>query len=270
MPSQALENAETLISRLPPSRGEITPVLDERASTDVEESSDESEDDDSPVKRKRAQSLDSARNRLRNKKIVYLNPKSKTLSTEQEQAVEAATSLLTQEQKDQVQRRQDKVMIQNEEDDSSEPGPSQNKGKTIDPREWGNAGIDPEELNANIQEALINSYERGRKDAKINARKPKNRKGEFSRNMGNGANFQIPPVSRQKSIASLNNAQQLETRRAGSRPAAQLVPESSLGMALGKVAQLDGDPDDDDPSDNSSEFEGSDYSYSSTEIGYNN
>ena len=51
---------------------------DNRASTDVEDSSDESENESYsqfPTRRKRARSLDSARKSLRNKKFVYLNPK---------------------------------------------------------------------------------------------------------------------------------------------------------------------------------------------------
>jgi hypothetical protein len=93
-----------MTSRMPPSDGEIAAAsaLDEqRASTDVEDSSDESEDNDPrwpTVKNKRAGSLDSARTRLKNKKHVYL--KSKTLSTEQERMVEFTTGLLNQEQKD--------------------------------------------------------------------------------------------------------------------------------------------------------------------------
>ena len=70
-----------------------------RASTDVEDSKDESEDDDpqwTTIKCRCAHSLDPARKNLQNKKFIYL--KSKTLSTEQEKIVEAAASLMTQEQ----------------------------------------------------------------------------------------------------------------------------------------------------------------------------
>ena len=80
-------------------------------------------------------SLDSAKKNLQNKKFIYL--KSKTSSTEQEKIVEAAASLMTQEQKDQVQRHQDKVTTR-QENNSPEPGPSHSKGKVVDPREWGN------------------------------------------------------------------------------------------------------------------------------------
>ena len=260
MPSRALENAEITISRPPlQQREKVVPTPDEnRASTDVEDSEDESEDDDprwATVKRGRAHSLDSARKNLRNKKFIYL--KSKTLSTEQEKIVEAAASLMTQEQKDQVQRRQDKVTTR-QENNLPEPGPSRSKGKAVDPREWGNAGIEPEELDINVQEAMIKAYERGRKEAEEDARRPKNEDENVSKDK---KGFQVPLVSRYQSIASFSNAPNLETRRAGSRPATQLVPNSSLGTALGRIAQMVEDPGDpDDHYDTSSEYDSSIYS----------
>ena len=60
---------------------------------------------------------------------MYLN--SQTLSTEQEETVDAAAELLTKEQKEQVKRRQEKIAARNEEDNV--PGTSQNKGKAHRP-----------------------------------------------------------------------------------------------------------------------------------------
>jgi hypothetical protein len=256
MPSPELESPEIMISKAPPLKGENPMTLDEeRASTDIEDSSDESEDEDprwTNVKRKRAQSLDSAKKNLINKKIIYLNPS--TLSTEQGKAVEAATNLLTQGQKDQLQRRQNKTQHN---ENNAEPGPSRKKGKAVDPREWGNAGIDPEEMDINIQEAMLNDYKKGRKKAEKNTKRHK--KAEDSSDESEDEEiFQMPPVSRQKSIASAN----LEVRRAGSKPAAQIVPDSSLGVALGNLAKLNKDPGDSGPSDDSSDYESSIYSRS--------
>ena len=109
---------------------------------------------------KRTQSLDSAKRRLINKKVVYL--KSNTLSTEQEKTVEAANKLLTEEQKEQIAQRQDKIANQSE---NIKSGPSRNKGKMIDPQEWGNARLNPEELDINFQEAIFEAYEEGQKQA---------------------------------------------------------------------------------------------------------
>ena len=133
MPSHALENAEPLFSPLPSPRGEEILMPDEnaehqmptsvmpppygetidpdeqRASTDVEDSSDDPSkvDRQSDSERGRAHSLDSARTSLKNKNKSY--SKSKTLSTEQEKVVEAASNLLTQEQMENIQRRQIRV-----------------------------------------------------------------------------------------------------------------------------------------------------------------
>ena len=84
MPSQALENTEAQTStRLPvPREHEPLDDLDHddaRASTDAEDSEDESDDEQedprwSTVRRNRAQSLDSARANLKNKQLIYLKP----------------------------------------------------------------------------------------------------------------------------------------------------------------------------------------------------
>ena len=98
LPSHELENAEALTSRLPspcreemlnhefentealplrpssPIREEMMPALDDnRASTDVEDYSDESESENlRSTRRKHTHSLDSARRSLRNKKLLFI------------------------------------------------------------------------------------------------------------------------------------------------------------------------------------------------------
>jgi hypothetical protein len=255
-PSPELENPEIPISRTLPKKGKNDVALDEdKATTDIEESEDESEDEDprwTTVRRKRAQSLDSAKKNLINKNLIYLKPN--TLSTEQKKVVDAATDLLTRDQKDQLRRRQNKTQHN---ENNAEPGPSRNKGKTVDPREWGNVGINPEEMDINVQEAILDAYKRGQKKAKRNIKRHK--KAENSSDESEDEeNFQIPPVPRHKNIASAN----LEVRRAGSKPATQIVPESSLGVALGNLAKINKDPGDTGPSDDSSDYESSIYSRS--------
>ena len=66
---------------------------------------------------------------------------------------------MIKEQREQVKRHQDKVTLRNENDD--EPGTPLNKGKTTDPREWGNSGIAPEEMDIAVQKAILDAYERG-------------------------------------------------------------------------------------------------------------
>ena len=104
----------------------------------MEATSDEFEDSDPygiTARGGRAQSLDSARKELQNKELIYLNLNAQTLSAVQEETVNAASELLTEEQKEQVKRRQDKVMLHSKND--NEPETSLHKGKTTDPREEG-------------------------------------------------------------------------------------------------------------------------------------
>ena len=209
MPSPALNSIETPISLMPPTHGEeqILDPDENRASTDVEDSDDESEDEDprwTTVRRGRARSLDSVRNSLKNKKIIYLNPNA--LSTEQKKVDNTAPNLIN--------------------NDTEDPGTSRDKGKTIDPREWGNAGIEPEELDIGIQEAIIKEYERGQKNAKKGPKRPKIRKEKIPDKSKDEGNFNIPTVPRERSIASV-------AMRVGSRPATHILPDSSLGVALG-------------------------------------
>ena len=122
MPSQRLENSGSPDPEVPLiEREEQLDPEEQRASTDDEESDDS--DDEGPKwsfskRRKRAHSLDSARTRLKNKKLVYL--KTNTLSAEQEKTVEAAVNLLTEEQRKQAQRRQERVASQDA--DNQDPG----------------------------------------------------------------------------------------------------------------------------------------------------
>ena len=169
--------SDAVASRPPSSREEnyLSPIeaRDSRADEDIrpitdanEDTSEESEDSDprwTTVRRRRAHSLDSTKKNLRNKELIYL---SKTLSAEQEEVVKAAVNLLTDEQKEQVVRRQDKIVLSKETD--NEPGASRSKGKTVDPREWGNVGIDHRELDPELQAAILEMYEKTCKKREVN------------------------------------------------------------------------------------------------------
>ena len=77
---------------------------------------------------------------------------------------------------------------------------------------------------------MFDAYQKGLMEAKGGHGEPKNASGR--------ENFILPAVARHRSVASSNNAQVLEAQRANSRPAAQLVPDSSLGAALGNIARM--------------------------------
>ena len=259
MPSQKLETAETSVSRMPaafqegvempePADGSEIQAADElRASIDVEDDSSDESDDDIPqqTSRKRAQSLDSARRSLHIKKVVYL--KQNMLSSEQERVVEAATNSLTQEQKSQVQRRQNTV----KENNPPEPSTSRDKGKMIDPHEWGNIDMPSEEISITMQKALLEAYQQGHEQARKKSKSKRQDYPNESEDEKFKENFQIPVVARHKSVAS--STQDLGTKRGNSKPAAQIVPDSSLGVSLRKLARLNKDTENPnnsfDPSD---------------------
>jgi reverse transcriptase-like protein/aspartyl protease/zinc knuckle protein len=244
-----------------------------RPVTDIEISSDENEEPLwKTIQRRRAQSLDSAGKKLGNQ-VVYVNP---NLSTEQKLAVDTAANKLTKEQLANIERRQEIVSAQI---GVEEAGPSNNKGKTIDPREWGNVGIDQEELNPETQAAIISAYQEKRSKTSKKGRSKKLKGGKRHETSSdsrseNDEDFPIPQISKHKKVVSAGHAGKNEIRRAASRPAAQIVRDSSLGVALGNVAFRHGDSGDDSSdssydSSNSSDSDDDEYSnstrsYSST------
>jgi len=202
-----------------------------------------SEQDDTPwitIQRRRARSLDSAKNSKYDKNVVHF--KTKNLTMEQQKTVKAAAEALTKEQMARVQCRQE-IVHEHKTDNEEQPESSKSKGKMIDPQEWGNAGINHEELMLETQAAIFDAYKNDnrikRTPKKEKSRKSKNRKSsrKFSDSESeDDKNFQMPEVSRHKSIGPAGHARMTEVRRADSRPVAQIAPKSSLGVALGKVA----------------------------------
>ena len=236
---------------MPPQGGESAPDPDGvRASTDIEDTSDD-EDEYPHETRGRTRSLDSVRKRIRNRELTYLPVNTQTLTTEQEDTINAATELLTKEQKERVKRRQDRVTSCDVNDD--EPGTSLHKGKTTDPREWGNSGLAPEEMDIAVQKAILDAYDRGR-NAKRSVKTPRQKIDEPPDESENEEIFQLPLVAKHRSAMPNSSAQNLETRRTGSRPAAQIVPNSSLGIALGNAAQMSRGQESSEASDDESEY----------------
>ena len=111
-----------------------------------------------PVRRRRAQSLDSVpRGHETNREREIQAQK---LTTEQDRAVKAAVLAMNQEQSELIQRRQERVITRSDQRSPSRgEGPSNlnPKGKAIDPREWGNVDLNPEELDVEAQAAALNS-----------------------------------------------------------------------------------------------------------------
>ena len=90
------------------------------------------------VQRRRARSLDSFEPV---RKPPSGSDRTKDLSADQVQTVRAAAETLTKSQKETIEERQKKVTRRRKNSSSSRESPSKNKGKGIDPREWGNVNI---------------------------------------------------------------------------------------------------------------------------------
>jgi hypothetical protein len=240
----------------------IRPITDDE---DNNSSSDESDKESrTSSRRKRAQSLDSAEKAMRDKVIGYLKPD--VLSTEQKAIVDAANDSLTDEQKVQLRRRQEKMASKMPEG-RSEPGPSKWKGKGIDLREYGNLNISWEELNPDTQAAIFRAIQTEinlKKETSKNFLTDEQIRIETDRGSRNKGNFPIPQVSRHQEAANAGHAQPTNLRRAASRPAAQIVRDSSLGVALGNVAEIHGDErNPDEPPEFPSDSDDDDFSDSS-------
>ena len=193
------------------------------------------------VKRRRAHSMSSLeRARVLSKKN---SGSKKPLTDEQAEAVKKAASSLTTQQKEILRRRRERLPFDPDESESSrEEGPSKDKGKGIDPREWGNVNISRESLDRDVQAAALASI--------VNLKKEKGRKHK---------------TTHHKARRSLDRRSQPVQLPAESRPVAQIAPRSYLGTALNNVgrrgnrAPEGGSPV---PSDPSSDSDG-DTSYSS-------
>ena len=168
------------------------------------------------VKRRRARSLSSldlARSIRKGNEVP-----GQRLTNEQVQAVRKATTNLTTPQRNTIRRRQEKIPVGRDSSTSSrDEGPSNLKGKGIDPREWGNVNISRESLNPEAQAAALASFAQQSKDKDGQQRRTHQKK--------NKTGADRPP--RPAHIP------------AESRPVAQIALNSYLGTALHNVGRHD-------------------------------
>ena len=110
------------------------------------------------VQCRHVRSLDSVDTSCNNKINVHFTPKKNKLSMEQLTTVKAAESSMTEDQMEKVSCCQGAINAQAWCENNPVSGPSNNKGKTVDPLEWGNAGISEEELDIEAQKAALDVY----------------------------------------------------------------------------------------------------------------
>ncbi|KAJ3979498.1 hypothetical protein F5890DRAFT_1421264, partial [Lentinula detonsa] len=70
-----------------------------------------------------------------------------SLSPEQELTVQMAEANLNDSERERIARCHSSIRILAEDEESHEEGPSMDKGKGIDPRNWGNVSLDDKEMN---------------------------------------------------------------------------------------------------------------------------
>ncbi|KAJ6542398.1 hypothetical protein B0H10DRAFT_2244648 [Mycena sp. CBHHK59/15] len=121
-------------------------------------------------KSRRRASLESLANlRKAGKEVEFLSQRSPVVTAEQDTAIKAAERQLTDTEKEKIRKRTLTTRVKVESDQSSVSvnsgpeasvvspaipsgeGTSQQKGKGFDPCNWGNAGIEPEELDPEAQ-----------------------------------------------------------------------------------------------------------------------
>jgi hypothetical protein len=198
----------------------------DESSSDGQESSEEVETPDkiesvpwTTIQRKRARSLDSFENKRRQ------------LTHEQTKAIKEATEKMTAGQKQQIQRRQEKVRPRQDSSVSSRgEGPSRPKGKGVDPLEWGNVNISRDSLDIDAQAAALDSYKKQSKNTDY-SKKRKHRSTEKpqSSNKKNDRRHERKHVSKKDYGRSAKPAE--------SQPAAQIAPKSYLGAALKHIGR---------------------------------
>ncbi|KAF4614146.1 hypothetical protein D9613_007969 [Agrocybe pediades] len=179
-----------------------------------------SESEDSPdewttVKRRRARSPRTPRKSVRKAETGVVH------HVELATVMKEAEKSLTKQQKEQIQRRNEKLMSADREE-----GPSRSKGKGIDPREWGNMPSDEEPVNIVAQQAALDTFRAQRVAAKATTHPTNIEPTRASAQLTNRA-----LDAKARHAKSLANA----TLPAAVQPAAQIDARSYLGVALGKL-----------------------------------
>ena len=153
--------------------GEVMATNEHGANTEIDNdnSGEEPTDEHRCVEPRRAWSLDSHSWIHRNNE---LNDKQHdNLPTDQRRFVEIDVRMLTAEQREHLVHHQESPDLQ---DEDSGPEPPRNKGKAIDPRNWGDIEFEPEELDNDLQEEMFEAYQKEHKLPKKYDRKTRHEK----------------------------------------------------------------------------------------------
>ncbi|PPR04665.1 hypothetical protein CVT26_015016 [Gymnopilus dilepis] len=175
------------------------------------------------------------------------------LTEEQLSAIDKATRTMKAADQQKVAKRLFVINApdRRESTEDRQEGPSEPKGKTVDPRNWGAAGLSESELDVEAQATALASIQR-KEPEPARQRSLDHAPGASQRS----ASQSVP------NVAELDGQVQKLKKRSlpdASKPSAQINPRSYLGVALAKAAKLDkghrrrrGPPDDLESSDSTS------------------
>jgi hypothetical protein len=179
--------------------------------------------------------------RRRKARSQELPMRGKPLTSEQVQVVNIAAGSLTDEQRKNFQRRQEKIPPQRDDSVSSRGegfSMARRQGKTIDPREWGNVNLSRESLDIEAQAAAFASFK--------TPVKPTDYPGEDTpgyQEVSQWADSLMAQASSRPPSEKTDRKRrhsQRATRPRESQPAAQIAPRSYLGTALKHIERASG------------------------------
>lgn len=186
------------------------------------------------IPRRRARSLDSEDARR-----VDFNPRNHVVAPEVAAAIQVAQNSLTAEQADLISNRNARVHIRSEvprQPESVGEGPSNPKGKGVDPREWGAAGLNDADLDIDNQQAILNSIRQRKAEAEASTQRR-------HVDIPPAANLQAPihtlPDSRYYARTSVTPAREIPVNM---RADAQINPNSYLGATFDNLRRGRSDP----------------------------
>jgi hypothetical protein len=148
---------------------------EETSHTSLSGLSDDDEDDGNgpwtTVQPRRSRSLESLRKLRSNRN--YIPHKVNQNEMGDDPNIDAAVESLTDNQRKHINRREKTVRSTQDNSRSHEEGPSRLKGKGPDPSNWGNVGINPDELDAEAQRKGFEFFESLKKIKHARGDKPK-------------------------------------------------------------------------------------------------
>ncbi|PPQ91754.1 hypothetical protein CVT25_013236 [Psilocybe cyanescens] len=212
----------------------VVPTSD-RENTDYTSSPENSEDDQNgpwtTVKNKRTKKLEAAMRRNISTDVMHTKKHVTERNLEIDSVIREAKKSLTKDDKERIHRRNKR--IHHERSHLLGEGTSKNKGKTIGPREWGNAGIPASELDPKAQKKAMKIAKKAKKGFNNKEAPAVHMAPIISESISNAPGIRFDRVADRKHIRN-------ELLPVSARPAAHINPKSFLGTALKSVKKPKG------------------------------